>query len=280
MVELELVQVALTGQPVHDLDRVRVARDGSEQPVAPQCGAAGESVGEHDLQRERGIAQPGVTVVPVAAPAEAFRQRRRGGRDNAAGASVGERPQDHEHDRPVLVVRAGDLARPVRPEGHGRSLGFRGVGRWGWRFVGREPGEGPGHLLARRQPERPGQAWGDAPFGVTGRRVRWPLRCFVGGDPLQEGPADHDPVGPGERQPDRVGPWTHGGPSDPRLRPRVVEADPQVVLDIDGALQHERPGAQVGEEGVVLQRRARWRRARLGARPGGQEFSNSVASSR
>ena len=56
VVGLELVQATLTGQAIHDLDLVGVARHGPQQPVPPQRRTAGEAVGEHHLQGEGGVA--------------------------------------------------------------------------------------------------------------------------------------------------------------------------------------------------------------------------------
>ena len=48
------------------------------------------------LQRERGIADPAVTIVPVSLAADAFGQRRRGRRDDSAARRVGESLQGNQ----------------------------------------------------------------------------------------------------------------------------------------------------------------------------------------
>ena len=71
------------------------------------------------FEREARVARPGEAVVPVHVAAEAFRERRRGSRDDRAGRRVDEQLQ---HERaaddlfaPGAVVSS--LAGPARPEG-------------------------------------------------------------------------------------------------------------------------------------------------------------------
>ena len=69
-------------------------------------------------QRQRGVAQPAVAVVPVARAAELLRQRRRGRRDDAAGGRVGQRLERDQRAHHGLVPFAVRLrrARPLAPE--------------------------------------------------------------------------------------------------------------------------------------------------------------------
>src|SRR5262245_55613053 len=78
--ELVLVQAARACEAVHDLDVGRVTGDGAKEPIA-ECPSLLHVAADHErLQREAGIAQPAVTVVPVPHPSDRLGERRRRGR--------------------------------------------------------------------------------------------------------------------------------------------------------------------------------------------------------
>jgi len=72
--QLVLGEVALAGEPVHDLQVGGVARDRPQQPGPPAVGEVDEAVREERLEGEGGVAQPHEAVVPVAGPAEVLGQ--------------------------------------------------------------------------------------------------------------------------------------------------------------------------------------------------------------
>ena len=104
--ELQFRQAALAGDAVHDLHLRRAAGDRAHQPVAPGARLVVVAGVHQREQRERGVAQPAVAVVPVAHAADLLGQR--GGRrgDDAAGRRVGQRLQRDE--------RAAHRAAPIR----------------------------------------------------------------------------------------------------------------------------------------------------------------------
>ena len=97
-------------------------------------------MGNGDLDGECGVAEPGVAVIPVAAPPELLGQRRSRGGDNAAGVGVGERPQHQQRagSQGIMVVNR-QLGGPVGPERHSSAECFirvdwstpDGLGAWG-----------------------------------------------------------------------------------------------------------------------------------------------------
>ncbi len=96
------------------------------------------------LQREGGVAHPGVAVVPVALAARRLGQRGGEGRHRGPGRHVGHAldRQGRALDRvPEAVVGHARPPQPGAPEAHG----------------GRDPALGVGHVPRRRQPALPGQ---------------------------------------------------------------------------------------------------------------------------
>ena len=75
----------LAADAVHDLQLIRAAGDRAQQPFAPSLRffvIAGMHGAE---QRQRGVAQPAIAVIPIALAAEPLRQRRGRRGDDAAG---------------------------------------------------------------------------------------------------------------------------------------------------------------------------------------------------
>ena len=116
--QLELGQPPLAGRAVHDLEVVRVAGDGSQQPAPPGLRLVLVAALEQGVEGEGRVAEPAVAVVPVADAAELLRQRRRRRGDDAAGRLVGQCLQDDQRLRhrllPAAAVRA--VVEPLAPE--------------------------------------------------------------------------------------------------------------------------------------------------------------------
>ena len=115
VVEGPLGQPAGAVDGVHHLQVLGVAGHRAQQPVAPQRGLLGVAGRDQRLERQRGVAQPAVAVVPVALAAEVLGQRRGRRGDDAAGPLVGEQPQGDEradHDVGVGYVDPA-LRRPL-----------------------------------------------------------------------------------------------------------------------------------------------------------------------
>ena len=76
------------------------AGDGAQQPVPPGPGLFQVAGVQQRIQREGGVAQPAIAIVPVAHAAQLLRQRGGGGRHDAARRGVGqglERDQRAQH---------------------------------------------------------------------------------------------------------------------------------------------------------------------------------------
>ena len=226
VVELALGEMPATLDGVHHLHVHRIARDRPQQPVAPVLRIVGAARGEQGLQRQRGIAQPAVAVVPVALPAELLGERGRRRGDDATGVGMGQAAQGdqaaHDLTAPGTVVLT--RVRPPLPllEGVGQpGLDVHGVGDVA---VRRDPGQRevesvPGlHLegllvvaVDRWREARPGEDQLVRPSGGDDRRT----------------PFDLLPV--------------HPGPD-----PAVVEADDPDVAQHDRAAHPLHPAYDVG----------------------------------
>ncbi len=130
-----LGQVAPAVDPVHDLQRpVLVALQVGDE-LHELLGLPVEVEVVQCLQRERGVAQPRVAVVPVALAPGGLRQRGRERGDGGAGGHVGE-ALDRERralDRlaPAVVGQSGapEPAAPVAPGGGQARVGVIDVAR-------------------------------------------------------------------------------------------------------------------------------------------------------
>ena len=147
--DLPFGNAAFAGQAIEDLDLPRVAGHGPQQPVAPLAGFVVVSAADHGVEREGGVAEPAVAVVPVAGAAELLRQRGGGRGHHAPGRCVGQRFQrDQRADdgiapRPVDGASVGPLPPPRLGIGQflvGRHHPAQGP-------VGRVPGEREGNPL-------------------------------------------------------------------------------------------------------------------------------------
>ena len=126
-----------------------------EHPVQERLALFVVAEGEQRAQGERGVAQPAVTIVPVADSAQLLRERGRGRRDDRAGWGVG-----HQLER----ERAADDGVAVR------SL----VGAA--RRPGLPPGDGPLDAVAGRPPPSGGKTAGASWLYVSETYLRSPAR--------------------------------------------------------------------------------------------------------
>ncbi len=217
-VERGLGQLALAGDAVHDLQVLRVAGDGPQQPLAPGAGLVAVAGAQQRGEGDGGVAQPGVAVVPVALAADVLRQRGGGGGDDAAGGGVGEAlegDQGAHHGLPVGAL-VGALAGPLAPEvlgGAEHRLGVRRAGRLQVRGL---PGEGEGDPLAGR----------DGEVGVRGEVA--PVRLGLAVQPDRVGAGHGDGAVAAVGLLDAVHPGHDAA---------VAEAHPQGGAHPDGALQ-------------------------------------------
>ena len=88
--ELLLLQLGLAVDAVHDLELALLGLGHVGYEVEEVVGLPVEAQGVEAPERERGVPDPGVAVVPVALPARRLRQRRGGRGDHGAGGRVGE----------------------------------------------------------------------------------------------------------------------------------------------------------------------------------------------
>ena len=183
VVELELLELALAADAVHDLEVLVAARHvGDEREEVD--GLPVEAEGVHRPQRERRVADPGVAVVVVAVAARGLGQRRAAGRGHRAGRRVG---QALEGQRAALQVAApgvvGEPAarQPVLPVVGGPDQPLVGVvvrrGRLG--PAPRQRDEPDVALLEQRAADRRGRPRSRAACrwsasGGRRRRRRWP----------------------------------------------------------------------------------------------------------
>src|SRR4051812_40115655 len=86
--ELALVEAALAGEAVHDLEIRGIAGDGAEQPRSPLLGFPDVARVEHREEGRSRVAQPAVAVIPVARAADMLRERRPRRGDDPTGRRV------------------------------------------------------------------------------------------------------------------------------------------------------------------------------------------------
>ena len=118
--EFDLLQTALAGHAVQDLHVGRAARHRAQQPFPPLDRFIGVARQQQRIEREGGVAQPAVAVVPVAHAATCFGQRGRGRSDDAAGLCEGQRLERDQrtHDAGLASAHgrcSGPTTRASRP---------------------------------------------------------------------------------------------------------------------------------------------------------------------
>ena len=130
-------QPPLAADAIHDLDLLRTAGGRAQQPVAPHARLVVVAGIHQRQQRQRRIAQPAETVIPVALAPDAFRQRGGGRGHHAPGRCKGERLERDQRALHRFVPRAIDLTftDPIGPEPLGLTQGFLHVDPPGQRPV-------------------------------------------------------------------------------------------------------------------------------------------------
>ena len=115
--ELQLRQPALARQAIHDVDLRRIAGYCPQEPLAPgQCLVA--MAAHHEaVQREGGVTDPAIAIVPIPNAADLLGKRGSRRRHHAAGRCVRQRLQRQERPQHLLAVRSlvGAAARPLLP---------------------------------------------------------------------------------------------------------------------------------------------------------------------
>ena len=183
MIKRPFRQIPLPAQPVHDLDAVR--QRGFEEEGEVLVRLPFEAEAQQRPQHESGIADPGVTVIPVPGTSGGLRQRRRRGGQDGAGRLIAESLEGQRaafQERPPPMVGQAGHAQPFTPErGRGAQLGER-------LFVAgrrlRTPGqrrEGMFSLMQDGVPvaARPGQRQPQIGREVQFGPVAWPPRDAV-----------------------------------------------------------------------------------------------------
>ncbi len=122
-------QPPLAAEAVHDLQLVGTAGHRAQQPLAPRLRLFVITGMHRAQQRERRIAQPAVSVIPVALAADPLGQRRCRRGDDAAGRLIGERLERDDGAPHRFRPLAGRPAfcRPFRPEFFGHLQRFAGI---------------------------------------------------------------------------------------------------------------------------------------------------------
>src|SRR5512138_3489441 len=204
--KLPFRQAPFARDAVHDLHLPGAAGHRAHQPFAPDARFLVEAGVQEREQRERGVAQPAVAIVPVAHPAQALGKRGRRRRYDAAGRRVGERLERNERAAHGGRPRAGrgTTAGPIAPVPLGLAERTARIDRLRdlqvRRAVGQDEREGLSRLdlEARARPH----------VAVLERHRR----------------AQHDLVRPR----DRADAPALGEPGDPRDRAAVVEAQDEL----------------------------------------------------
>ena len=105
-VKLPLGQEAAAVDPVDDLHRGGLACDRAQDPVAPARRLFVEAGVEQRGQREGGVAQPAIAIVPVCRSAWDLGQSKRRGGDDPAAFPVDQRAQRDQRAANSPVPRA------------------------------------------------------------------------------------------------------------------------------------------------------------------------------
>ena len=175
MGQLVLGEVVLAGDPVHDLQRAVAGappgRAGHERDEVHGLVRARADV--QRVERQTGVADPGVAVVPVALPTHGFRERGRGGGDDRTSGPKGEafehaRAHAHQLAMPARVDVVRGLPGAPRLDGVGDPRWYPvwrerlGRGSLGWRPLQREADPVAGRDVEGRDHRRILDRGGDA----------------------------------------------------------------------------------------------------------------------
>ena len=103
---------------VDDLQVVRRAGDRAQEPLVPRLRLVEDARSDQRIEGEGRIPKPAKAIVPVARPAQLFRQGCRRGRDDAAGLPVRERLQGEKRAKNGVAprVRRFEGLGPLGPE--------------------------------------------------------------------------------------------------------------------------------------------------------------------
>ena len=142
--QLELGQAPLAADPVHDLDRRRVAGADSQQEIAERQCLVGVAGGKQRFQRKHRVAQPAVAVVPVALAADVLGQRGRRRGDHRSRRLRGHRLERDQRGQDLVAIRAliAAAAAPLPPPRLRARKGGVGVLDGRSLLVGEMPGQG------------------------------------------------------------------------------------------------------------------------------------------
>ena len=194
VVQFLLDEAALAADAVHHLKWMALTVVGARHVGDEREEVVGLAVQAQRVQapqRERGVAYPGVAVVPVAFALRRFRQRGGAGRQQGAGRRVG---QPLERQRAALQVGpprvVGEVADvdplPPRLAGLPHLVGgfLEGLRGRVLRPAQRdedvvalvEPGPGPRLVPLQADPQVRGQPQRGVRLGVLARPARWPRR--------------------------------------------------------------------------------------------------------
>jgi len=148
--ELQLGEAPLAGDAVHDVELRGRAGSRAQQPLAPGARFVPVAGLEERHQRERGVAQPAVAIIPVSHAAEALGQRRRRRGHEPARRRKGQGLERDERSKHVGVprTRVPALLGPGGPVPVCALQGLVGVERTRRLEVRRTPGEIEGQALA------------------------------------------------------------------------------------------------------------------------------------
>src|SRR3546814_127809 len=121
--KLDLGEAPLAGEPIHDLQLRRTSGGSAQHPLAPCSRLVPVTRCQQGIERERGIADPAVAVVPVALTADLLGQRGRRCRHDAARWRESQCLQGNQRAghrvSPVIRPSTAELAatRPAEPPG-------------------------------------------------------------------------------------------------------------------------------------------------------------------
>ena len=125
MRQLDFVQPLVAHHAVHGLKLLGRAGDHPHQPMLPDIGFLGIAGIEKGQQRESGVPQPAIAIIPVAGAADLFRQRGGDRGDDAAGGLVAEAFQGEQRAHDRLRHLPLTLHMPVHPPSIFRSAPAR-----------------------------------------------------------------------------------------------------------------------------------------------------------
>ena len=171
-----LVEVGGAVDPVHDLQGSGSLAGLLAHPVAEPAherrGLVGEPESEQRMDREGGVPDPGVAVVPVAFAADLLREAGGGCGHEGAGGGVGHQLERDrragDHLAPAAAVGRAGQPTPPEPGGvveHGQQFLARSAPRW---VLGGRLQDHPVHLPGLQGRWWPARRRRDVP----GRRVR------------------------------------------------------------------------------------------------------------